>query len=171
MIDPDWAVANLTTWLVWVGVIGAVANLAVVVTAFWLQRNDHRRANRERANLHVAALQSCANSLEIFDVAIGGKNNVRADVSKSDIIGRLNVFKSSLDYYLGQGIIDPNIVNVLLAFVALYERTLSDLESIVPISTDRIAGYDLDRLYAHRKALRDGADKMLKLAFQIRAEI
>lgn len=170
-VDPNWAIANLTTWLVWVGAAGALANLAVVAAAFIIQRSDHRRENRKTADTHVAALQSCEISLELFDIVVGGKGNVRGNVSLSDVVGRLQTFKKIIDYYLSLGISNPSVVNTLMAFTALYEQTLSDLKSVPHIGPDKIAGAELDRLYAFRKNLRDGAERVLLSALQMPVKI
>ncbi len=172
-VDPGWATANLTTWMVFVAGAAALANFAVVVTAFTLQdrqsHRDERLRDTQTAKLHVAALRAAKNAIEIFDVAVGGKGKVRSDFSRSDITGRMQTVRRMIDYYLQQKIVEPGVVDALITTLTLIERTILDLEQLPDEGRDRLPSALLDQLYSHRKVLRAGTEKIVDLAFQLPA--
>lgn len=172
-LSPDWAIANLTTWLVWIGLLGAMANFAVVLTAFYLQdrqaKKDERVRDTHLANLHASALRAASNTLEIYDAVVGGKSGPRVDFSLSDVTGRMRTMQRFIDYYLNQNIVSPGIVDALITTLTLVDRTLLDLEQMPSEGQDRLPANMLAQLYAHRAPLRDGAKKILDLAWQLPA--
>ena len=172
-VDPEWATANLTTWMVFVGGAAALANLAVVITAFVLQdrqaHKDERLRDTQAAKLHLAALRAAKNAIEIFDAAVGGKGMARTDFSRSDITGRMQTVQRMIDYYLQQRIVEPDVVVALITTLTLIERTILDLESLPDNGGDRLPATLLDQLYSHRKPLRTGTEKIVDLAFELPA--
>ena len=159
--DPAWAAANLTTWLVIVGIVAACANVAVVIAAFEVQRRQFQRDRREREaernELHLAALVAVQGALEIYDVAIGGKGNLRTTFRRTDVIGRLEVFQRYAEYYLNKDIVAGSIVSTLMTVLSLFDRTIADLNALTPLDTDDLPATELDRMYNFRRKLRDGA--------------
>lgn len=163
--NADWAIANLTTWLVYIGALAAIANLAVVITAFYIQERQFKREKRvrdsEKARLYGAAIRACRNALEIYDVTIGGKDNIRHDFSRSDLAGRISTFQNIIRYYLNLGIINPGLVDCLFTVQTLLDRVYQDLKDLLPLEQDRFPSHIADQLYNHRRLLRDGTEKII----------
>ena len=158
-----WKLGDVATW------VAAIANVAVVITAFMVQRaafkHEHKNRDHERADLHVAALNSAKATLEIFDNVIGFKNVALTDRKRSDVLGRLNMCSEFTRYYLSTGIIDNEIVALLITIKSLIDRTVLDVQS-VSYRGDELPHGDLVQIYSHRTLLRQGVEEMLDKAFQ-----
>lgn len=168
-VDPAWATANLTTWMVFVGGAAAVANVAVVATAFLIQsRQFHRDAVSEAialARLHVSALTSAKNSLQMYDAVLGPRDN--GVFSRTDAVGRLGVVKRFMDHYLSQGIIDTGVLYALVTVLTLVERVIADIEILEPADRDTLPIDLLVTLREFRQELRVGAEEIVDLGVEI----
>jgi len=162
--DAAWATANLTTWLVYGTFFAAVANVAVVIAAFEIQRRafnrEEIRRSAELRERHVAAINAAWGSLELFDRVLGYKGLAICDYERPDVVGRLAVFSELVTYYLSQGIIDNRVVSTL---ITTNTRTIDDLNQL-DLEFNNVPSITITRLYQHRATLRAGVEEQLQAA-------
>ena len=164
--DAAWAVANLTTWLVWINLASVLVNAVIVYAAFEVQRREFRRRELElqksRSEVYSQAVSCCRDGLTVYDAIMIDNAQEWDEFSISDVQGRLLIFSSMISHFMGLQISDRIVLNALFSVRSLLDRAISDFDGLKP--TDRHQISRLREVAAFRLGFRNGVEKIVKAA-------